>query len=88
MSRWGLDVSGQGDGQGQGRLLLRSQVDRPACDPVNLQNRDKQSPLHVAAERSYCDCVKILLAYKGKTVSRTRGSGAQLLQLRQNPIGF
>ena len=31
---------------------------------VDTQNRDKQTALHLAAERSFCDCVKILLGYK------------------------
>jgi len=31
---------------------------------VNTLNRDKQTALHIAAERSFCDGVKILLAYK------------------------
>lgn len=31
---------------------------------IDTQNRDKQTALHLAAERSFCDCVKILLRYK------------------------
>ena len=34
------------------------------CRFVNTLNRDKQTALHIAAERSFCDGVKILLGYK------------------------
>ena len=31
---------------------------------VNNSNRDKQTALHIACERSFCDGVKILINYK------------------------
>ena len=31
---------------------------------VNNSNRDKQTAMHIACDRSFCDGVKILMSYK------------------------
>ena len=35
---------------------------------VNNSNRDKQTAMHIACDRSFCDGVKILMSYKVHSV--------------------
>lgn len=56
---------------------------------IDTQNRDKQTALHLSAERGYCDCVKILLKYKASVnVSDQEGKTALHLCCRSAPEIF
>ena len=81
---------------GERNTIIRNCSLPVLCRFVNTLNRDKQTALHIAAERSFCDGVKILLGYKADpTVKDHEGwtalhaaCGSPIEQVLSGLLGF